>query len=144
MVETKKHKGHYCKVCGKHKANEKFTGKGHAQHICKSCMQIGRKGITIAEDFKPAPVMRETVRFKNLKKEEKNVLKMLIAEVVTEYWQTHRRIPFSESLSELKNYIFETYDTECGILLKDEIEFKHYLQDCIVSTINKLLETENN
>ena len=25
----KKH-GHYCKVCGEYKANEKFSGKGHA------------------------------------------------------------------------------------------------------------------
>ena len=32
----KKH-GHYCKICGEHKANEKFSGKGHAAHICKSC-----------------------------------------------------------------------------------------------------------
>ena len=30
-------KGHYCKVCGEHKANEKFSGRGHAAHICKSC-----------------------------------------------------------------------------------------------------------
>lgn len=30
--------GHYCKVCGEHKANEKFSGKGHAAHICKACM----------------------------------------------------------------------------------------------------------
>ncbi len=32
----KKH-GHYCKVCDQYKANEKFSGKGHAAHICKSC-----------------------------------------------------------------------------------------------------------
>jgi len=25
----KKH-GHYCKICGEYKANEKFSGKGHA------------------------------------------------------------------------------------------------------------------
>ena len=35
----KKH-GHYCKVCGEYKANEKFTGKGHAAHICKSCASL--------------------------------------------------------------------------------------------------------
>ena len=29
----KKH-GHYCKVCGEYKANEKFSGKGHAAHVC--------------------------------------------------------------------------------------------------------------
>lgn len=36
---AKKHKphGHYCKVCGEYKANEKFSGKGHAAHICKKC-----------------------------------------------------------------------------------------------------------
>lgn len=41
---SKKHnqkpQGHYCKVCGTYKANEKFSGKGHAAHICKSCMKL--------------------------------------------------------------------------------------------------------
>lgn len=32
--------GHYCKVCGEYKANEKFSGKGHAAHICKDCSQL--------------------------------------------------------------------------------------------------------
>lgn len=32
--------GHYCKVCGEYKANEKFSGKGHASHICKSCASL--------------------------------------------------------------------------------------------------------
>ena len=31
------HKGHYCRICGEHKANEKFSGRGHAAHICKAC-----------------------------------------------------------------------------------------------------------
>ncbi len=35
----KKH-GHYCKICGEYKANEKFSGKGHAAHICKSCSSL--------------------------------------------------------------------------------------------------------
>jgi hypothetical protein len=28
---------HYCRICGEYKANEKFSGKGHATHICKAC-----------------------------------------------------------------------------------------------------------
>ncbi len=36
-MAKKKRQGHYCKICGEWKANEKFTGKGHAAHICKSC-----------------------------------------------------------------------------------------------------------
>jgi len=35
-----KRKGHYCKVCDEYKANEKFSGKGHAAHICKACAQL--------------------------------------------------------------------------------------------------------
>jgi hypothetical protein len=35
----KKRQGHYCKVCGRYRANEKFSGKGHRQHICKDCNQ---------------------------------------------------------------------------------------------------------
>ncbi len=33
-------KGHYCKVCDQYKANEKFSGKGHNNHICKSCSEL--------------------------------------------------------------------------------------------------------
>ena len=37
MVKKKrKHGGHYCKVCGCHKSNESFSGRGHALHICKA------------------------------------------------------------------------------------------------------------
>ena len=35
-----KKRGHYCKVCGEYKANEKFSGKGHAAHICKACSAL--------------------------------------------------------------------------------------------------------
>ena len=32
--------GHFCYVCGEHKANEKFTGRGHANHICQVCQAL--------------------------------------------------------------------------------------------------------
>lgn len=34
---AKKKQGHFCRVCHRHRANEKFSGKGHRQHICKDC-----------------------------------------------------------------------------------------------------------
>ncbi|MDE7219876.1 MAG: hypothetical protein K2O45_09675 [Oscillospiraceae bacterium] len=42
MPKKKTHRpqGHYCKICGEYKANEKFSGKGHAAHICKSCSKL--------------------------------------------------------------------------------------------------------
>ena len=39
-MTKKKRQGHYCKICGEYKANERFTGKGHATHICKSCQSL--------------------------------------------------------------------------------------------------------
>jgi RimJ/RimL family protein N-acetyltransferase len=39
----KKHRGHYCKICGGYKANESFSGKGHANHICKACSKLSVK-----------------------------------------------------------------------------------------------------
>ena len=32
--------GHYCKICGEYKANEKFSSKGHSVHICKACSKL--------------------------------------------------------------------------------------------------------
>ena len=40
MAKKKKQQGHYCKICGERKANEKFSGKGHAKHICKECSAL--------------------------------------------------------------------------------------------------------
>ena len=40
MAKKKRHQGHYCRICGEYKANEKFTGKGHARHICKECQSL--------------------------------------------------------------------------------------------------------
>lgn len=37
MGKKKKQQGHYCKVCGRFRASEKFGGKGHREHICKDC-----------------------------------------------------------------------------------------------------------
>ncbi|MDR2465923.1 MAG: hypothetical protein LBD35_00905 [Prevotellaceae bacterium] len=39
-MKKKKHQGHYCKVCGTYRANEKFSGKGHANHICRTCSAL--------------------------------------------------------------------------------------------------------
>lgn len=36
----KKPHGHYCKICDQRKSNESFSGKGHANHICKECAKL--------------------------------------------------------------------------------------------------------
>jgi hypothetical protein len=33
---------HYCRICGRSRANEKFSGRGHRDHICKDCQRLPR------------------------------------------------------------------------------------------------------
>ena len=40
MAKKKHYRGHFCKICGAIKPNEKFSGKGHKNHICKSCSKL--------------------------------------------------------------------------------------------------------
>ena len=40
MAKKKKQQGHYCRICGEYKANEKFSGRGHARHICKEFQSL--------------------------------------------------------------------------------------------------------
>ena len=98
-MAKKKRQGHYCRICGEYKANEKFSGKGHAQHICKASMSKKKKGGEIDPDipvvdanydelsgdmeydvFNPdfdimPPVEPERKKYKKLCKEEKDALK---------------------------------------------------------------------
>jgi hypothetical protein len=34
--------GHYCRICDRSRANERFSGRGHRIHICKECQQLPR------------------------------------------------------------------------------------------------------
>ncbi len=43
--------GHYCKICGEYKANEKFSGKGHAANICKACSSLSAAEKAAAMDM---------------------------------------------------------------------------------------------
>src|SRR5690554_3207161 len=39
---SSKKRGHFCKGCGRFLPNEKFSGRGHRQHLCKECKKSGR------------------------------------------------------------------------------------------------------
>ena len=95
---AKKHKGHYCKNCDEYKSNESFSGKGHAQHICKECMGKMKKGdkkvpdlpfgndefeIVDADEYIASVLFgnseeRETKTFKKLNRDQKMVLKAIV------------------------------------------------------------------
>ena len=35
--------GHFCRICGRTRANEKFSGSGHRDHVCKDCQRMPRE-----------------------------------------------------------------------------------------------------
>jgi hypothetical protein len=37
MGKKKRYRGHYCKICASILPNERFSGGGHKNHICKKC-----------------------------------------------------------------------------------------------------------
>jgi hypothetical protein len=43
---SRKHKrkrsGHYCWACDCWRANERFSGRGHARHLCRDCARLGK------------------------------------------------------------------------------------------------------
>ena len=49
MAKKKRRSGHYCKICSSYKSNESFSGKGHANHICKRCSK--KSPVEQAEDM---------------------------------------------------------------------------------------------
>ena len=38
--------GHYCWACDRRRANEKFSGRGHARHLCRDCAKLGAEELT--------------------------------------------------------------------------------------------------
>ena len=41
--------GHYCRICGRTRPNEKFSGKGHSMHICKECVRLPKRELESIE-----------------------------------------------------------------------------------------------
>lgn len=86
------------------------------------------------------PVERKN--FKKLDRDEKTILKELIVDAVTTYWNKKRQIPMGESLAALKRTLVALYLEEYRVMLKDDTELKNYLRDNMIVTINKLLKKE--
>ena len=41
--------GHFCRICGRNRPNEQFSGKGHKNHICKKCTSLPKQEINEIE-----------------------------------------------------------------------------------------------
>ena len=159
----KKHRGHYCKICGEYKSNESFSGKGHAQHICKKCMGELKKGkkkvldlpfgddefeIVDADKYLDTVLYgnseeRETKTFKKLDHDQKMELKAIVQDEVSLCWQNHRQIPVNDKLKQLRTSVNAVIYEQLGFAVKDDTMFKAYMQEQVIAVINKLLRQEN-
>ena len=39
----KRRGGHFCWACGRTRPNERFSGRGHARHVCRDCAKLGHE-----------------------------------------------------------------------------------------------------
>jgi hypothetical protein len=42
--------GRYCRICGRERPNEQFSGKGHRIHVCKRCQRLPKTQRRAIED----------------------------------------------------------------------------------------------
>ena len=166
--KKKKHQGHYCRICGEYKANEKFSGKGHAQHICKSCMSKRKKGEPIAEkiefdepqildydlddmeydmfnpDIDVMPSFLEPIPYKKLDNDTRTALKLMWEEFVEDYWEEEHQIPLANDFNLLMDEMVGIFEEAENTLIKMDKNLRHALQDIMLVKINKLFESEHN
>ena len=44
--------GHYCWVCDRRRPNEKFSGRGHARHVCRECARLGGEELAYRQNLR--------------------------------------------------------------------------------------------
>lgn len=131
----KKH-GHYCKICGEYKANEKFSGKGHANHICKTCASLPAEKKAELETLNRIhnlPLHLSDEQKKWLKKRTKDDCPAVRALAQEEY---DMRFYFKMDM-EGEDF------TELDAMMQEEIDFQRHLTPEIFASINpdgKLLD----
>ena len=76
--------GHYCKICGLRRANEKFNGSGNVAHICKDCARLPIEKRNKREEVREAAEWAYEIRFP-----EKNELEASF-EDLQDKWRDYR------------------------------------------------------
>src|SRR5262245_18811641 len=47
--KRKRYRGRYCWCCDRIRANERFSGKGHARHLCRDCARLGKEELAFRQ-----------------------------------------------------------------------------------------------
>ena len=67
--------GHWCRICGRTRPNEKFSGKGHKNHICKEC---SRKPKEVIDEIDQLEEIHNYLTQSNISKKNITRLKKMV------------------------------------------------------------------
>lgn len=67
--------GHWCRICGETKPNEKFSGRGHKNHLCKDCSRKPKEEI---EEIEQTDEIFNYLRQSNISKKNISRLQKLV------------------------------------------------------------------
>lgn len=164
-MAKKKRQVHYCKICREFKANEKFSGKGHAKHICKSCQslpadkrsdmihnqnidELPEKDYDESYDYTDIdnlPIFSEKKKFTDLDQYDKTLLRDYIRSEIIEHFEYSNLYPNEQKLIEIRKRMISVFEEECHVILKNDATLRKFFQDNATSAINKLKKkTEDN
>lgn len=153
--KKKQHSGHYCIVCHQYKANEKFSGKGHAKHICKACQNIPiakQKEMTdeLTRSFEPIyreeeweepiemqiPFMPEQVSLSECGEDVQQEIYKLIMEEINGFIIKHDYQPDIRYKRKLLESIHKIETDEYGVPIKNDLE----LSTCYDKALSDILQ----
>jgi hypothetical protein len=52
MAKKRKKHGHFCWCCGRMRPNERFSGSGHARHVCRDCSKLGSSELQCRQELR--------------------------------------------------------------------------------------------
>ncbi|MBI2894168.1 MAG: hypothetical protein HYY06_11510 [Deltaproteobacteria bacterium] len=52
MGRKRKRRGHFCWCCEQVLANERFSGGGHARHVCRGCAKLGAAELGVRQEIR--------------------------------------------------------------------------------------------
>lgn len=113
--------GHYCKIYGEYKANEKFSGKGYAAHICKDCSKLSAaekaEAMTMNRllDFSPGRLSESDRKWLENRLHDR---RPEVAELAKEVYNLH--FPYAERNKRKKQLIINTLSFEIHTEAFDE------------------------
>jgi uncharacterized protein YihD (DUF1040 family) len=125
-MAKKKYRGHYCKICGEIKANEKFSGKEHAVHICKSCASLSIERRNELQQINRVERISEKFRLTKekwelLEKYSKNKKYLELQECATDVLIYHRQMK-EDRKPQIEEILYCDIEEE----LKEEIDDHFY------------------